>query len=919
MARARRYCKRALADANFQGNLEANVQLTLDPDDRQAILKADQSIERATQELSNSIASLIASNSGLIEGALGIAERISTNLTDLVKNDFFLGDFLYGPSPPTIDALSGGQTRAVGPAIPEGFVPGGATPATGGRQLTLETPAAAAAVGDAVAEAIAPTFAALAGTIQSRNNRGPVGGLLGQSGPDPFFDNRLVREGTGGTFDDLEVGGGGQVQVLFASMADDLAGIHAGIYEFLPEVANNTLFALSAGADFAANPNIVSLVRFGGATVRLLGGLLRQSEPDPFLPEGTDVSEFRSAPFGRVDPNAADTVVPELDTEELGFYGLGLEQILELIDPELVQRFQALQAQATEAWKDITLSTDDNQERLRLFEQFMTGEFQQAWDSFQVDALAAWDANREGLMLSEEQTRRLDEYLRGPFISTIDAFEASFIASWQAIEESAGSFEERTRQIGALLGEEVPFLAALLEAGLTGLWQAALAGVDLFGQGVGKANVQITTLEEAVAALEAGIITMGEFAALVNSEMLTDSGLTQEGITTVEEAFAALEAGIITMGEFAALVNNEMLTDSGLTQGGITTLEEAFAALEAGIITMGEFAALVNSGMLEGSEQVQGGITTLEEAYAALEAGIITAGEFAALVNSEMLTDSGLTQGGITTLEEAFAALEAGIITAGEFAALVNSEMLTDSGLTREGITTVEEAYAALEAGIITAGKFAEIVGALVVESAGSMSAAATAAAASFLGVRFQLQGIRAVLLAIPTQRTITITTVQRTVYESVGNPQRSNADIEVPEQAGTLGATGAASAALERRLIELEQEQTLGQAGPTPNRLIELEQEQTLGRGFQFGGSFIADQPSFFLAGEAGPERVQITPENAQAPEGGGSVQVVINYYAQADDDYQFEDRVVRAVREATGRNADVVQAGGVFSEGDR
>ena len=74
-------------------------------------------------------------------------------------------------------------------------------------------------------------------------------------------------------------------------------------------------------------------------------------------------------------------------------------------------------------------------------------------------------------------------------------------------------------------------------------------------------------------------------------------------------------------------------------------------------------------------------------------------------------------------------------------------------------------------------------------------------------------------------------------------------------------------------------------------------------------------------MAGEGQQrERVQITPENAQAPEGDqGGVQVVINYYATPQDDFQFEDRVVRAVREATGRNADVVQAGGVFSEGDR
>ena len=91
--------------------------------------------------------------------------------------------------------------------------------------------------------------------------------------------------------------------MLLGSMADELAGIHFEIAQFLPEIANNTLSSVSAAADFAANPNILSLVRFGASTVRLLSGLLRaERDQTRFLPEGTDVSAFRAAPFGRVDP-----------------------------------------------------------------------------------------------------------------------------------------------------------------------------------------------------------------------------------------------------------------------------------------------------------------------------------------------------------------------------------------------------------------------------------------------------------------------------------------------------------------------------------------------------------------------------------------------------------------------------------------
>ena len=46
---------------------------------------------------------------------------------------------------------------------------------------------------------------------------------------------------------------------------------------------------------------------------------------------------------------------------------------------------------------------------------------------------------------------------------------------------------------------------------------------------------------------------MGESAALVNSGLLEGSVMTTGGITTLEEAFAALQAGIITAGELCRI------------------------------------------------------------------------------------------------------------------------------------------------------------------------------------------------------------------------------------------------------------------------------------------------------------------------------------------------------------------------------
>lgn len=663
----------AASQAGFQGQVQANLALTLDPDDREAILQADQQIERASQELGLSIDRLIASNAGILTGFLegtsqfltGVGEiadgigRAGQNIASAV-GDVSRGQFFAptrrgtGGTPATSSADFARPRPATGPP-----------PDTGGQQLILEPPEAEA-VGRAIADAAAPSFAALAGAIQARNQRGLVDGGLGAVGPGLTLDARRFRVGE---LPDVETGPLAEGQVLLGSMDGTLQAIHFELAEFLPEIANNTLSAVGAAAEFAASPNILSLVRLGASTVRLLGGIFRQSEPDPFLPEGTDVSTFRAAPFGRVDPDAPEAPgLPDLD-----LYNLQLLEVLELIDPELVQRFVDLQGRATEAWNEITLSTTDNEERLRLFGDFMTNEFQAAWDQFQLDAVAAWEANADGLGLNEEQFRALDTFVRGPFLTTIDDMETSFIAAWEQIRDAEIPLEEQIIQLGELLGDGVPPQIALLEARLIG-------------------------------------------------------------------AFAGM-------------------------------LEVAREFFE---------------GSQEGFEQV-------------------------------------------------------------------------------------------------------DAAGKVVVDT---------------------LTAIAEGLDAIPEEKTITITTIERTVRPFVPPPIPGEPEIFDPAN------FGGGPARFRPPPIPGEPE-IFDPANFGGGR----RRDPLLDRGFQFGGRFLVDQPSVFLAGEGGNrEVVQITPENAQGVDGaGGGLIVVINYYDRPEDPFAFEDRVVESLRRASERNADVVAAGGVFVEGDR
>ena len=517
-----------IANSDLRGVIDAQLELVLDDDARADLIDSGQDYRQASAEFNAAVDKWLARGLPALTAILNdafVGER--TLASGLSSEASRIGGAFFTAGRTQAAFQAQGPFQALGPPSPSAPAPLRHSPAATIPADLLFSDA------DFDFGPSRPSFAALAGRAQSRRNRGVVGGPQAVG---PGLGLAGLAPGAAGPdlSGILETGPLGETQALLGSISNELAGIHFEISEFLPAIADNTLGAVSAAADFALSPNIVSLTRAGVATARLVGELLDIGRPRPVGATDDQDFAFLGPGGGRAAATTGDIAVPAdvgLTRDELGFYSQDLEDILELIDPELVARFRELQGQASEVWGRITATTDDSRTRYELFSAFMELQFRPQWDAFQEDALAAWEANREGLGLNAEQTAALDEYIKGPFISTIDEFENSFIASWEAIANSEAGVEDQARQIAQLVGTDMPVQAALLEAGLTGAWQSALASAETFGEGAGKVAVQqqteITTLEEAYAALTAGIITAGEFAEI--SANLASAGVNRLG------------------------------------------------------------------------------------------------------------------------------------------------------------------------------------------------------------------------------------------------------------------------------------------------------------------------------------------------------------------------------------------------------
>ena len=800
----------AAADAGFRGNLEANLQMTLDPDDREAILQADQQIERATQQLSISIDRLLASDLGasLIDRSIAAAERVVTNLTDIVEGRFF--SFVGEDGPDALSRAGRGIPETQGPPIPEGFVP---PTATSGRRLVIEeAPATAEAVADEIVRS--PSFAQLAGTIQARNNRGVVGGLRGQAGPGLAFAGEQVPvPAIGG----VDVGAGAELQVAFASMTDDLSAIHFELAEFLPEIANNTLNALGAAAQFAVQPNVVSLVQAGVATARAVGELLDLGQPRPV--GSTEVQDFAFLGPGG-DADAATTGDINIDVELA-------ERLREIIGDDLTEAHAQLQTEAQFVWQTIQGYTSDTALQIQLFNEYISGEFTDAWDDFANASRSAWaTAYFEG-EISREQLALYAEYLSGGFADAWDDFERRIVDAWTAAKESGEVTAEELEALDAffnnkLIGQTLPLLEQVAVNTWAGIHSAEIDEID-----------RLKLIDEFISTnLPGSLTSLKEVGTEVWSGLSADIEEGEEG--AVKLAATIDDISGVTLPDLS-VASNEAIAD---------IIED-----------------LVNGNLAVGDH---------EGKWNDLPDAIQGAGK--AVADTVVVMGVALDVGGqlVEEHEEEWGSLE---------------EQIAAS---KRGVDAFEAA----------------------------------------------LDGL--------TDKTVTITTVHRDVFEG-GSPPPAPAPApeiipltfvlpERPEDEANerefeqLAETGIYDET-PTRFSEGENQRNyneLAETGiydETPERfqLMEDRRRDLLSTGFQDGGRFLVDRP----AGEAGRELVQITPENAQAPEGGREpVQVQINISAVDAPSVEElvrgsgRDAIVEVIRDATSNGEAVVSTRGLVND---
>ena len=194
--------------------------------------------------------------------------------------------------------------------------------------------------------------------------------------------------------------------------------------------------------------------------------------------------------------------------------------------------------------------------------------------------------------------------------------------------------------------------------------------------------------------------------------------------------------------------------------------------------------------------------------------------------------------------------------------------------------------------------------------AAGKASVAGVGAEVDALSSK--LSALTAQLSALAAARAAAAQSIS--VYQRPATYSPAQHSEVISEQEATLGATGSASPTLNRKLIEIEQQETLGTTpGPSPSQILEQQQQATLGQTGQAsqtvqntlielqqmatlfnkrpiraarGFKGMVNRPTRFLAGEAGPEHVQVTP-GASGGQGmaGAKITLIENLTIQATD----------------------------------
>ena len=472
-----------LAQGDLHGTIEAQMNLTLDDAASQDLIDAGQDYRQASQEFNAAVDKWLArglpaltailedffvGEATLAAGVRGDAERVGAIAAQGTSASFQeLGPF-QALGPPDLRP----STAQFG---------GGTFPSTSIGAFARGTRDSFAA--QTPADPYNPSFAARAGAIESRRYRGVLSAGLQPVGPGLTLAGPVA--GVSAT-EDPAVSALQELQVSLASSHDELVGIHFSLAEFLPQIANNTLSAVSAGSLLAANPtSLVNIANFGAATVRLLTSIFRQGEDSPVRSRAAEVllETAQGGPGTEGPPEglppglsgAGKPTVPAL----LDFViddSTSVEDILSLLGDEgLIGEYERLQTIAVEAWERIQEQTSDEAEQVRLFDEFMNTSFAPSWDQFGDQVEEVWNRNRDSLGLNQEQIAAFDAFITGTLHPDIDAFGQTMVEAWNRSSEGIESTNINLSLIEAFLGTSLPDATATFESGIVSALTSAQA------------------------------------------------------------------------------------------------------------------------------------------------------------------------------------------------------------------------------------------------------------------------------------------------------------------------------------------------------------------------------------------------------------------------------------------------------------
>ena len=491
-----------IKDPAFQKTFQANLSVALDDKASDDILEGGRETAKAAATMGRVWDSALAGMAGIFNDFLAAWGRSDTISLD----------------PQGLMAFAGFEDQ--GPLLADAFLSQGPTAPTAPKKRILDLTTGTDE--EEVAGETARTLKAYQQRVLDRSMEADTR-QLGAVGPNLSLLSQVedvsMPEG------DIEARAAELFEETLPQMNTTLLDLYTLQSEYFPSIANNILgLAGSWSGALSSGGTFLSILGAGIATVGILGKLLVSSEERPVVnPEGLPDDPFRLRGTGGFDKAGATAPIGL----GLDLAALDLETILDLLGDEgLSGRYEELKNIAVDAWEGIKLQTDDNAERVRLFDEFMRNDFVNAWTTFGDEVAAAWEAQRTELGLSAEEMEAVDGFVLERLVPSFSAMAESGVEAWSRIYDAEGTAEEGLLAIDLFLTESLPNTIANFE-GITllalsrmreenGLLELALVKLAVAFEGaggrataaLGKANAAVVRLGASLAAIPRSITTV---------------------------------------------------------------------------------------------------------------------------------------------------------------------------------------------------------------------------------------------------------------------------------------------------------------------------------------------------------------------------------------------------------------------------